>query len=66
METRGSLAGAVERGGQPQDGKNFELLPPPVVSFVRKGKVAVQLMQCIAPAIIVLFSSCLAPPKTES
>ena len=53
MQTRGSLAGAVERGGQPQDGENFELHPPPVVSFVRKGIVDVQLMQCIAPGIIV-------------
>ena len=31
----------VERGGQPRDGKNFDLHPPPlVVSSARKGKNA--------------------------
>ena len=30
----------VKRGGRPSDGKNVDLPPPPVVSFVRKGKVS--------------------------
>ena len=39
MQTRGLLAGAVERGGKPQDGKNFELHPhPPGREFRPEGK----------------------------
>ena len=31
-------------GGQPQEGKNFDLHPPPVVSFVGEGKIGIGSM----------------------
>ena len=45
FETRVRLVVAiVERGGQPQEGKNFDLHPPPVVSFVGEGKIGIGSM----------------------
>ncbi len=32
--------GFIEGGGQPREGKNFDLHPPPVVSSARNGKKA--------------------------